>query len=193
MVAISGTTTSYQLCNLATEVWALMARYWLERLGLNSHSLTRLWLLFVHLLGHQYYSFVYIFTIQNFKIWYRLFHRIETQTRSWVLLTMSRTFYFQGQFGEVFRGLFKPSVLTVAVKTCRSTMDDEIKKKFLQEARILKQYNHPNIVKFIGIASQREPVMIVMEYVPGTSRAYWERCRYMFSEIICKFWILINR
>ena len=31
----------------------------------------------------------------------------------------------------------------------------------------MKQYNHPNIVRFIGIAAQRQPVMIVMEYVSG--------------------------
>ena len=55
----------------------------------------------------------------------------------------------------------------VAVKTCKETLSDEQKKKFLQEGRILKQYDHPNIVRFIGIAAQRQPVMIVMEYVPG--------------------------
>lgn len=55
----------------------------------------------------------------------------------------------------------------VAVKTCKDSVVEEVKKKFLQEGRILKQYNHPNIVMFIGIAVQRPPVMIVMEFVPG--------------------------
>lgn len=31
----------------------------------------------------------------------------------------------------------------------------------------LRQYDHPNIVKFIGIAAQRQPIMVVMEYIPG--------------------------
>ena len=31
------------------------------------------------------------------------------------------------------------------------TLPEEQKKKFLQEGRILKQYDHPNIVRFIGI------------------------------------------
>ena len=57
--------------------------------------------------------------------------------------------------------------MEVAIKTCRETLTDEQKRKFLQEGRILKQYDHPNIVKFIGIAAQRQPVMILMEYVPG--------------------------
>ncbi|ESN91754.1 hypothetical protein HELRODRAFT_70258, partial [Helobdella robusta] len=74
-----------------------------------------------------------------------------------------------GQFGEVFRGLLKPTNLEVAIKTCRETLTEDLKRKFLQEGRILKQYDHPNIVKFIGIAAQRHPVMIVMEYVSGGS------------------------
>ena len=57
--------------------------------------------------------------------------------------------------------------MDVAVKTCRETLSDEQKKKFLQEGNILKQYDHPNIVKLIGIGVSKNPVMIVMEYVPG--------------------------
>ena len=53
------------------------------------------------------------------------------------------------------------------MKTCRETLSDEQKKKFLQEGNILKQYDHPNIVKLIGIGVSKNPVMIVMEYVPG--------------------------
>lgn len=55
----------------------------------------------------------------------------------------------------------------VAVKTCRMNLPDEQKKRFLQEGRILKQYDHPNIVKLIGICVQKQPIMIVMELVPG--------------------------
>ena len=73
----------------------------------------------------------------------------------------------QGNFGDVFRGNYKPTNLEVAIKTCRETLSDDAKKKFLQEGRILKQYSHVNIVKFIGIAAQRQPVMIVMEFVHG--------------------------
>jgi len=55
----------------------------------------------------------------------------------------------------------------VAVKTCRENLSDEQKKKFIVEGRILRQYDHVNIVKFVGIAAQKNPVMIVMEYVSG--------------------------
>ncbi|XP_033726294.1 tyrosine-protein kinase Fer-like [Pecten maximus] len=72
-----------------------------------------------------------------------------------------------GNFGEVYRGIYKADNQTVAVKTCRDTLSEDQRKKFLMEGRILKQYDHPNIVRFIGIAAQRQPVMIVMEYVAG--------------------------
>lgn len=51
--------------------------------------------------------------------------------------------------------------MKVAVKTCND------KKTFFQEVSILKKYDHRNIVKFIGIAAQREPIMMVMEYEAG--------------------------
>ena len=49
------------------------------------------------------------------------------------------------------------------------TLPEEQKRKFLQEGRILKQYDHANIVKLIGICVQKQPIMIVMELVPGGS------------------------
>ncbi|KAK8754341.1 hypothetical protein OTU49_015674 [Cherax quadricarinatus] len=75
----------------------------------------------------------------------------------------------RGNFGDVYKARLRDSGLEVAVKTCRVTLPDEQKKKFLQEGRILKQYDHPNIVKFIGICVQKQPIMIVMELVPGGS------------------------
>uniref|UniRef100_G1QFG3 Serine-threonine/tyrosine-protein kinase catalytic domain-containing protein n=3 Tax=Laurasiatheria TaxID=314145 RepID=G1QFG3_MYOLU len=44
----------------------------------------------------------------------------------------------------------------VAVKTCKEDLPQELKIKFLQEAKILKQYDHPNIVKLIGVCTQRQ-------------------------------------
>lgn len=74
---------------------------------------------------------------------------------------------FQGNFGDVYKAIVLSTNEEVAVKTCRVTIPDEYKKKFLQEGRILKQYDHPNIVKFIGICVQKQPIMIVMELVSG--------------------------
>lgn len=75
----------------------------------------------------------------------------------------------RGNFGDVYKGKLRITGQDVAVKTCRVNLPEEQKKKFLLEGRILKQYNHPNIVKFIGICVQKQPIMIVMELVPGGS------------------------
>ncbi|XP_012286395.1 tyrosine-protein kinase Fer isoform X1 [Orussus abietinus] len=75
----------------------------------------------------------------------------------------------RGNFGDVYKAQLKTCKTDVAVKTCKVTLPDEQKKKFLQEGRILKQYDHPNIVKLIGICVQKQPIMIVMELVPGGS------------------------
>ncbi|KAM4051392.1 tyrosine-protein kinase Fer isoform 1-T1 [Anomaloglossus baeobatrachus] len=72
----------------------------------------------------------------------------------------------KGNFGEVFKGTLKDKT-PVAVKTCKEDLPQELKIKFLSEARILKQYDHVNIVKLIGVCTQRQPIYIVMELVPG--------------------------
>ncbi|XP_078009215.1 tyrosine-protein kinase Fer isoform X5 [Phascolarctos cinereus] len=72
----------------------------------------------------------------------------------------------KGNFGEVYKGTLKDKT-AVAVKTCKEDLPQELKIKFLQEAKILKQYDHPNIVKLIGVCTQRQPIYIIMELIPG--------------------------
>ena len=72
----------------------------------------------------------------------------------------------KGNFGDVFSGTLKDSGKRVAVKTCRSEHIPEAQ-QFLAEAKILKQYNHPNIVRLLGVCTEKEPVYIVMELMPG--------------------------
>ncbi|XP_037656891.1 tyrosine-protein kinase Fer isoform X5 [Choloepus didactylus] len=72
----------------------------------------------------------------------------------------------KGNFGEVYKGTLKDKA-AVAVKTCKEDLPQELKIKFLQEAKILKQYDHPNIVKLIGVCTQRQPIYIIMELIPG--------------------------
>ncbi|XP_017691665.1 PREDICTED: tyrosine-protein kinase Fes/Fps isoform X2 [Lepidothrix coronata] len=73
----------------------------------------------------------------------------------------------RGNFGEVFSGRLRADNTAVAVKSCRENLPPELKAKFLQEARILKQYRHPNIVRLIGVCTQKQPIYIVMELVQG--------------------------
>ncbi|XP_077480589.1 tyrosine-protein kinase Fes/Fps isoform X2 [Stigmatopora argus] len=73
----------------------------------------------------------------------------------------------QGNFGEVYRGTLRFNNTPVAVKACKENLAAELRSKFLMEARILKQYDHPNIVKLIGVCTQKEPIYIIMELVEG--------------------------
>ncbi|XP_039991096.1 tyrosine-protein kinase Fes/Fps isoform X2 [Xiphias gladius] len=73
----------------------------------------------------------------------------------------------RGNFGEVYSGRLRSCHTPVAVKSCKENLAPEHKSKFLMEARILKQYDHPNIVKLIGVCTQKQPIYIIMELVQG--------------------------
>ncbi|XP_019214569.1 tyrosine-protein kinase Fes/Fps isoform X6 [Oreochromis niloticus] len=73
----------------------------------------------------------------------------------------------RGNFGEVYSGRLRTDNTPVAVKSCKENLAPEHKSKFLMEARILKQYDHPNIVKLIGVCTQKQPIYIIMELIQG--------------------------
>ncbi|XP_020516690.1 tyrosine-protein kinase Fes/Fps [Labrus bergylta] len=73
----------------------------------------------------------------------------------------------RGNFGEVYSGRLRSDNSPVAVKSCKENLAPEQKNKFLMEARILKQYDHPNIVRLIGVCTQKQPIYIVMELIQG--------------------------
>ncbi|OZC12554.1 protein tyrosine kinase, partial [Onchocerca flexuosa] len=78
----------------------------------------------------------------------------------------------QGAFGRVFKGVLQVghTYLTVAVKTFIGQTSDKVKRvSFLQEAKIMREYKHENLVQFIGIACQKEPLMIIVEFCGGGS------------------------
>uniref|UniRef100_A0A673BTI8 non-specific protein-tyrosine kinase n=1 Tax=Sphaeramia orbicularis TaxID=375764 RepID=A0A673BTI8_9TELE len=70
----------------------------------------------------------------------------------------------EGFFGEVYDGVYKHANgdrVNVAVKTCKDCSPD-VMEKFMSEAVIMKNLDHPHIVKLIGIIEEN-PVWIVME------------------------------
>ena len=48
--------------------------------------------------------------------------------------------------------------MDVAIKTLKDDASEEEKVKFLQEAAIMGQFHHPNIVKLYGVVTIGEPV-----------------------------------
>ena len=65
-----------------------------------------------------------------------------------------------GEFGEVCKALWTISGATkeLAIKTLRPELPEEEKVRFLQEAAIMGQFSHPNVVKLYGVVTVGEPV-----------------------------------
>ena len=64
-----------------------------------------------------------------------------------------------GNFGDVYKGTWRKNdqeVLNVAVKKLRESEGGELSMKFLQEAAIMGQFNHPNIVRLHGVVDNEE-------------------------------------
>lgn len=87
----------------------------------------------------------------------------------------------EGQFGDVHQGIYscpdKPS-LPVAIKTCKNCTSDSVREKFLQEALTMRQFDHPHIVKLIGVITEN-PVWIIMELCTlGELRSFLQVRKY---------------
>uniref|UniRef100_A0A6G1SLA0 Tyrosine-protein kinase transforming protein ros n=1 Tax=Aceria tosichella TaxID=561515 RepID=A0A6G1SLA0_9ACAR len=57
--------------------------------------------------------------------------------------------------------------LKVAIKKLKDNASSEEKRDFLQEAKLLANFNHPNIVHLIGICLDRGSTLIIMELMLG--------------------------
>ncbi|KXJ25084.1 focal adhesion kinase 1 isoform X2 [Exaiptasia diaphana] len=90
------------------------------------------------------------------------------------MITLGQTIG-HGQFGDVHRGTYQTAADTsvaVAIKTCKSP---ESREKFLEEAYIMKQFDHPHIIKLIGVCMD-ENFFIVMELATyGEMRSYLQK------------------
>ncbi|KAM3719782.1 Tyrosine-protein kinase Fer [Dirofilaria immitis] len=82
----------------------------------------------------------------------------------------------QGAFGEVRSGEvnIKKKKTKCAVKIAKLTVTEaqmafrkEKIKEMMHEARLMRRYDHDNIVRIYGVAVDREPLMIVIELIEG--------------------------
>jgi eukaryotic-like serine/threonine-protein kinase len=60
----------------------------------------------------------------------------------------------------------------VAVKRLHADSPDDVEKRFLREARVGASLNHPNLVSVYDTATDRDGVLIVMEYVEGEALSW---------------------
>ena len=65
-----------------------------------------------------------------------------------------------GQFGKVYKGhwTYSGQVIDVAIKVLSSESDQHSKIKFLQEAAIMSQFRHPNVIKLYGVVRDNDQV-----------------------------------
>eukprot|EP01135_Chromosphaera_perkinsii_P009561 Nk52_evm11s1810 gene=Nk52_evmTU11s1810 len=77
-----------------------------------------------------------------------------------------------GHFGEVYKAIIRKTSAEVAVKTCDKEYINED-----GEADILRSYDHPNIVKLIGVCVSRRPAYIIMELLKGGDLAHFLRLK----------------
>ncbi|CAF4044445.1 unnamed protein product [Rotaria sp. Silwood2] len=72
----------------------------------------------------------------------------------------------KGHFGQVARGEFRGKPVAVKIlHESSAAQNAQARKNFINEALLLQQYKHKNIVKFLGIAAIRDPLMIIMELI----------------------------
>ena len=69
-----------------------------------------------------------------------------------------------GEFGEVYKALWEtPYYVThVAIKMLKKDATEEEMVKFLQEAAIMGQFRHPQIVRLLGVVTVDQPVRPVV-------------------------------
>lgn len=77
-----------------------------------------------------------------------------------------------GSMGEVFRGYDIKTQAPVAIKQLRAYLALEYPKaidRFVQEGRVLRQLNHPNILEIIATHQQDDHYYIITEFMPHGS------------------------
>lgn len=87
----------------------------------------------------------------------------------------------QGAFGRVFQakapGLCNESLTMVAVKMLKDDASEAMQADFEREACLLAEFDHPNIVKLLGVCATTRPMCLLFEFMsPGDLNEYLRYC-----------------
>lgn len=103
-------------------------------------------------------------------------------------------FLGKGSYGEVYLSTIKGKNQYFATKKIKKEIADRpsFKKYFINEIELLKQCNHPNIVKLEGIKESQNHYYLIMEYMNGRAlsdclKIYMERYKKAFPEEIVQY------
>uniref|UniRef100_A0A671XZZ4 Tyrosine-protein kinase receptor n=1 Tax=Sparus aurata TaxID=8175 RepID=A0A671XZZ4_SPAAU len=89
----------------------------------------------------------------------------------------------QGSFGMVYEGLAKGVVkdepeTRVAIKTVNETASMRERIEFLNEASVMKEFNCHHVVRLLGVVSQGQPTLVIMELMTrGDLKSYLRSLR----------------
>ncbi len=81
-----------------------------------------------------------------------------------------------GQFGVVYKGVLEcgegeGGKVEVAVKTLKEGSGEEDRVKFLQEAAIMGQFKHHNVVTMYGVVTDGEPVSLLGRHFEASKKS----------------------
>lgn len=74
----------------------------------------------------------------------------------------------QGRFGLVVQAEIKSSNEvghTVAIKVLKDGVTPEIRAEFFREATLMNSFDHPNIVRLLGVCIEQDPLCMVFEFM----------------------------
>ncbi len=95
-----------------------------------------------------------------------------------------------GAMGTVYRGIYTKTKQRVAIKVMAPGLigNEQSRARFTREANILKQFNHPNIVRLFATGKHQGLLYYAMEYIEGESLDHVLARRGRLSwEEICTF------
>eukprot|EP00042_Codosiga_hollandica_P057642 m.856867 g.856867 ORF g.856867 m.856867 type:complete len:1639 (-) comp59640_c0_seq8:47-4963(-) len=88
----------------------------------------------------------------------------------------------KGAFGEVSKGIFTPDShgtagYLVAVKVSHAN-SDEGREDILREAAMMAQFSHPHVVALVGVVTDGDPLLVIMEYCEhGALNRYLQKAK----------------
>lgn len=89
----------------------------------------------------------------------------------------------QGSFGMVYRGILTQlrgvkQNIPCAIKTVNESATSKERDSFLMEASVMKQFNTNHVVRLLGVVSQGDPTLVIMELMAnGDLKGYLRRHR----------------
>ena len=104
----------------------------------------------------------------------------------------------QGNFGMVMKGKAagiihgEPSTL-VAIKVLKGDSNQKAKNDFIKEALFMSQFNHPNILRLLGVCFDKEPLCLIFEYMDlGDLNKYLRKIKTSQSSVGLTVQHLVN-